>query len=424
MTTAQEAIDALAAKQGIADSVTPTNLSVTLQDLLNNEGGIIPIYSAANIPTPGGIPTLLAGKAYQIQEAMQWPAGGVVFEDRAALIDLNILNNTLTMSGTGTMMHGVGSAFLYGLVLDAPDGGQLYDFDDPVGGEKSIIIESNQNLTCGKVGTFNDHAVTVLDLFRVQDCDEGLTFTGANKFVHSISRAAITTTVGAGFVAVDQTDMKTVFLEYDLHVMSGPAGSVAYSGLPNSGNIQPGNVANVIGNDIIGGMTTLQGLDDDDVGYRFVGTSQVKDSTLFGSGYITTSATTVILSGVEVVLAGTYTQSGVATQADIDAAGTIKAKNIVPTRAVATAIAVIDHVGGGADSYLFEIQKNEGGLGAWVGIPESSIQKTFQGAETNTIVITGPTECVAGDEFRIVVTGILTGDDIVADNCSFTLQKI
>jgi hypothetical protein len=33
MATAQEAIDALAAKQGVTNGVTPTNLSVTLKDI-------------------------------------------------------------------------------------------------------------------------------------------------------------------------------------------------------------------------------------------------------------------------------------------------------------------------------------------------------------------------------------------------------
>ena len=36
MAAAQDAIDALAAKQGVAGSVTPTNLSVTLQDIYND----------------------------------------------------------------------------------------------------------------------------------------------------------------------------------------------------------------------------------------------------------------------------------------------------------------------------------------------------------------------------------------------------
>lgn len=387
--------------------------------------GVVPIYSSADIPTPGGIPTFLSGTTYQIQEAIpDWPTQGVVMEDRSACVDLNLLNNKLTMAGTGTMFHGSGSASLFGLVLDAPDGGQLYDFDDPVGGEKSIFIESNQNLSCGKIGTFNDHAVTVLDLFRVQDCTQGLTFTGTNKLVHSVSRAAITTAVGAGFVAIDQTNMVTAFLEYDLHLLSGPAGSVAYGGLANSGNMQAGNVGSVLENKILGGMTTLQGLSDDDEGYRYVSTSQVKDSTILGSGYITAETATTISDGTDEIIAGTYTQSEQATQAAIDATGVITTSNRIPSRAIISAIMVTDKPAGGVDNYIFRIQRDAGGLGSWVDIPETIIPKAFQGAETSTVALKGPTVAEADDDFRIVVRGNGTTNPITVKSNIFTIEKI
>ena len=52
MATAQEAIDALAAKQGVPDSVTPTNLSATLQDIYDdpNEAAIV---SGVNVQQVG-----------------------------------------------------------------------------------------------------------------------------------------------------------------------------------------------------------------------------------------------------------------------------------------------------------------------------------------------------------------------------------
>lgn len=387
-------------------------------------GGVVPIKVAADIPTPAGIPTFLEGTTYQIQEAIpDWPILGVFVEDRAACVDLNMLNNTLTMAGTGAMFHGSGDVLLDGLVLDCPDG-KYYDFDDPVGGTKVCIIKNNQNKTCAKIGTFDNHAITVIDFFKVDDATQGLTFTGANKIVHSVSRAAITTTEGAGFAAIDQTNMVTRFLEYDLHVLSGPAGSVAYSGLANSGNMQAGSVGNVLGNEIFGGMTTLSGLDDNDDGYKFLSTSGVKDSTVFGSGYITTEAATDILDGADTPIAGTYTQSASAVQADIDVAGVITTSNRIPTRMMAISIMVIDKTGGGTDSYIFRIEKDAGGLGSWVGLPESIIGKTFQGAGTQTVALKAPTESVSSDKFRIVVRGSGTTEDIIAKSNLFTIEKL
>lgn len=404
--------------------LTTTTLVGRLSKEGFNDNGVVPIYTSSDIPTPGGIPTFLSGTTYQIQEAISdWPTQGVVMEDRSACVDLNMLNNTLTMAGTGTMFHGSGDVYLYGLVLDCPDG-QYYDFEDPVGGQKVAIILQNQNKTCAKIGTFDNHAITVLDFFKVDDADQGLTFSGVNKFVHSISRTAISTTVGAGFIAVDQTSMVTSFLEYDLHTILGPAGSVAYSGLPNSGNMAAGSVGTIAGNNIVGGMTTLSGLDEKDVGYKYTNTSQVNDSTVLGAGYITTEETTTILDGTDVIIEGVYTQSTSSVQADIDAAGVITARNLISSRVMVVSIIVIDHVGGGTDSYIFRIQKDAGGLGTWVDIPEAVIPKTFQGAETNTIVLKGPTEAVDGDEFRVVVRGVGTTDSLIAKYNLFTIEKI
>lgn len=391
-------------------------------NLFGNDG-VVKIYNASQLPRPLGIPTLLAGKTYQQQESIpDWPPEGVVMEDRSAFVDLNMVNNTITMAGTGDMFHGSGDVLLDGLVLDCPDG-QFYNFDDPVGGEKLVIIKNNQNKSCAKVGTLNDHAITVVDFFKVDDADQGFTFSGANKVVHSVSRTAIRTTVGAGFKAIDQTTMVTAFLDYDSHNLFGPAGSVAYSGLANSGNMQAGSVGNVADNTISGGMSTLSGLDENDLGYNYKSTSQVKDSTILGAGYITTEASTTVADGTDDIIAGTYTQSLSATQATIDAAGVITASNIIPSRVMAIAILEVDHPGGGVKSYSFRLQRDAGGVGSWVDIPESVIPKSFQGAETQSITLKGPSESLAGDKFRVVVRGVGTTDSITAKANIFTIEK-
>jgi len=83
MATAQEAIDALAAKQGVVDSVTPTNLSVTLQDIYNDpndDPNVIIVTEAADFGVIDGSKTYRISGFVDITGAgvnLEIPAGGI-----------------------------------------------------------------------------------------------------------------------------------------------------------------------------------------------------------------------------------------------------------------------------------------------------------------------------------------------------------
>jgi hypothetical protein len=85
MATAQEAIDALAAKQGVADSVTPTNLSVTLQDIYNDpndDPNVIIVTEADDFGVIDG------SKTYRISGFVDITGSGVNLEVPAGGINL------------------------------------------------------------------------------------------------------------------------------------------------------------------------------------------------------------------------------------------------------------------------------------------------------------------------------------------------
>ena len=420
----QDQIDSAAnlAEASLQEFAGPINFNARVN--LFGNGGVVPIYSSADIPTPGGVPTFLTGVTYEIQNPIpDWPSQGVLMEDFSCCFDKNMIGNTITMSGTGTMFYGTGSVYLRGLALDCPDG-QFYDFVSSVDGEGIAIIEKNQNLTCAKVGNFGNHAITVMDFCKVDDAAQGLTFSGVNKQVHSVSRVAIFTTEGAGFVAIDQGSMVTAFLEYDLLTMAGGPGSVAFKGLPNSGNVGPSSVATFTGNNVLGAMTTLDGISEDDVGYSFKSVSGVKDSSVIGGGFITITQTTAITDGVDTLIAGIYSQYSEATQTDLSASGIITTLNRIPARSVISAVMEIDKLGSGTDTIGFKIQKDAGTTGTWVDIEGAGTEKVFQGAVTQTVSLRSIVEASANDSFRIVAYGVGTNDDIIANSSAFNLLKI
>lgn len=380
-------------------------------------GGVAPnkevvINSAGDIPIVGSVPTFLADTTYIIGNAISdWPTQGVECQDTVAVFDPNMLGNKLTMSGTGTMLYGSGNVYLRGLTLDCPNG-QFYDFNDPVGGVKLAILERNQNISCAKIGVFDNHFVTAIDFFKVDAAAQGLELKGVNKSVQSISRAAFVGTT-ATFVGIDQTTMVTGFLDYSRLTFVGTTpGSVAISGLPNSGNMAPGTVGSIIDFTVLGAITTLSGLSEDDTGYKFNNIPQVKDSTILGEGYITTSAATTVLNGTAVQVAGTFTDSSNSAQVNVATDGALTMLNRIPARVDVGALLEIDKPGGGTDTYEFKLQTDVGA--GWVDLPESVVTKTFQGASTQTVVLGGVSIGVDTDMFRVVVIGVGTTSPITA----------
>lgn len=85
MATAQEAIDALAAKQGVTNSVTPTTLSQTLQDIYNDpsdDPNVIIVTEAAHFGVIDG------SKTYRISGFVDLTGSGVNLEVPAGGINL------------------------------------------------------------------------------------------------------------------------------------------------------------------------------------------------------------------------------------------------------------------------------------------------------------------------------------------------
>lgn len=315
-----------------------------------------------------------------------------------------------------------------GVAFNTPDGvsWEMRDFGYSVPngsvfdsvGSGVFFSSSSRCYICDKVGTFAGSGVATVAFSNsvfVNIKTSGLRLTGAftqlsmrANFMIASSPLKIIDWTGATF-----ENMEILNLE-----PRGPVGTESISGDGDS-NILGTAVAAIRDSNLdFGGITPLGGtLTPDDAGYSYT-SSGVLNSKLVGHCYVTTPQTTNITAGVEVIIAGIFTEGSATSQTTCAPNGIITTLNKVKDHVQVSFEIDTDKIGGGADSYSFRLKKIpiSTGIAEDISPPKSP---TLSGSGTRAVTLNSPSTSIAGDQFYITVEGIGTNDDLLSPSINF-----
>lgn len=284
----------------------------------NRSLNTIIVSSLADLP-----PADSSGDRYlQDFKTYKLAANVTVPEDMIAGIDnmitsVNFNAYTLAYSGTGTMLTGVDKdIFIDGLKLDAPNGGEYFNFSDTVAQTHVFNMQNCIGVSAGKYGTFTDLLGVNINNANCLDADDGLTITGPDNFVVSLTRFFIDMTgnvASPGPIGLDLGTSVSDNIALRDVIMQGGANATGISGLPNSGNVTAGEVATVESCAFVGGIVPLAGITEDDIRWVFANSANVKDTEpdALASMNGNATATTIAAPSTPVLVAGTWTEQDV-----------------------------------------------------------------------------------------------------------------
>jgi len=399
-----------------------TDLQQQFEDTTPNN--VVEINSEGDFPAPSGGVITLEAKTYNIGDSIT-TSNRFVMVDGTVITGNNPFAFPFTYTGTGTMFTGVNSSSGFDFILLNAPSGQLFDFSSTLGNGSTFGLNVVTVASCAKFGTFENLRsvnITNVNSFNVE---QGITLSGTGNWERvAISRFGATTNK-PDFIALDLSNSVLLSAEVDNLNVIGVPGAVGVSGLANSANITSGSVFSISSSEFLGGMTTLGGsLNANDTGFSYDVVSGVIASKVIGHCYIATSQSTDISSGVEVPVAGVFTQGAESSQSTTSSTGVIKTLNRIEKRGTVSTSIDIDKIGGGTDDYLFRIKKDVGGLGTTIENVDGAFTSiALSGGGSDSIYIFAPTRFADGDEFYITVEGIGTNDDIVAVTQGFEVTE-
>jgi hypothetical protein len=274
----------------------------------------------------------------------------------------NIFGPTFTYTGVGTLFTGVDVNFdIRDIRLDAPNGGQLFDFSDTVGASVIFNCTSVSALNCGKWGTFNDLlSIIHTNSSCIVDCKDGVSILGTNINILSFTRFALLNTSVSGFVGIDLGTAVIINPEYDnLFLLSTDAAGIGISGLANGGNMPAGVVAPVMRSNFVGAITPLQNITVNDIRWEFSGNSGVAETKTDAEAILATPETVTINTiGVFEPVAGVNWASSIANRFTVSAAGLITYVSEEDIDVAIICSSTVEKVAGGADQICTRIAIN------------------------------------------------------------------
>jgi hypothetical protein len=273
-----------------------------------------------------------------------------------------------------------------------------------------VIAASGRIATIQSVDVYFAEAAVMLGA-------QGILFSGANNglFYCSASRmqsTAVTNLVDFGTSV--WSIVTSVVIDF-----RGVAGTTAIAGLASSGNISVSGSGQFANCTVQTGLIAQSGIDSADERWRFESNFGIPDSQTIVMGYITTPATTNVISGTDVQIAGTWTTNADSSRASFDATGVCTFTNNEEERGDVHVTFTAEKVSGSLQSYQFKIQKNTGS--GWTDVEGAQKTASVTSGATSSITIIAIARYVDGDQFRIVVNGVGTADDIDVTVTNFVI---
>lgn len=292
----------------VNDLIQITNTGITLPTTK-----AVVVNQESDMPAPiGGIITFEEDTAYVISNNVT-TANEMILQEGTSVVSFGKAGPMLTYSGTGTMFTSVdANCVINNLHYDCPLA-KAHDHSDTTGNNVIVNISNSRLMSCDDYGDFDSMGFAVIfnsDCF--DNTTKGPKFTGTGWNLISINRFAITSLSGS-YVGVDLNSSVSDVIELDDLIVTGPAGAVGVTGLPNSGNITVGNLATIINCNFPGDITPITNIDPViDVRWESLGNDGIGDSrddsliSIQGNA----SETVIAVTGTPVKMVGTWVDEG------------------------------------------------------------------------------------------------------------------
>lgn len=203
-------------------------------------------------------------------------------------------------------------------------------------------------------------------------------------------------------------------------IFEGVAGSTAVAG--QGGNVNVVGSASFTGCIVSSGILGVSGISVNDTKYEFQGNRGIPNSSTICFAYIDPDATTSVIDGTFVQLAGTWNRAAASSRCTVDAGGEVLFENPEQLKdAVTCSVSAHKVSGGGSADYIFEVEKSTDGGTVWIAVEGMTKSVTLLSTNSSAISWTGITDHINGDKFRITVSGIGTGIDIVAETAQLVI---
>lgn len=268
---------------------------------------VIYVAEEADFPTQDATTiTLEAGKIYMFTATFS-TAKKFTVQDGAKLTSFNFFSPVLTYTGTGSMFTGTDASFSIRECRISCPSAQVFNFTDTVGGVFYFLMYDMQILEATKFGTFNNMLTVLIQGSSGLDIDDGISLSGANMNIFSISKLFIAST-SATFEGIDFGTAIISTIEVDDFIPAGPAGSIGIKGAASSGNVPTGNLATVAGCGFSSVTTPLSGIATNDIRWRFTRNAGVRDTIIDAMLSLTANATATTIATIStpVLVAGTW----------------------------------------------------------------------------------------------------------------------
>lgn len=281
-------------------SLEALNGVITIASLSRSADNRVYINSASDFPDAiSGVIFCAANTEYYIGSSVtvasrfDLSAGNVVFSGPGTI-------SSLIYTGEGDMFSGVdvGSAVFKGLNLSQPNalaGDALWSFSDTSSPLSIVNISSIRVDACDTIAIFQNIIGVTVDIVAVFNANNGILIDGSGFGTLSLAKILVISS-SASFVGIDLgINVFNAFEASNVQFIA-PIGSIGISGLDDSGNIPPNQIASITSCEFIGGITALDGLNDNDVRYLFFGNSGIQDTRASALSYLTANATPTVIS--------------------------------------------------------------------------------------------------------------------------------
>jgi hypothetical protein len=395
--------------------VNATETAVEFADpagLLNT----IIVNEESDFPAPfAGVITLADNTTYWLKDSFSMTSR-IVFGANTSLVGDSQDRSTITFTGTGafiTALNNNVTVFNCSIICTAND---LFDITGTGAEQVSLGFFRASCLTPGSISDISLFAAQRCSFFYYSSGSFLVSGTG-NTFALNFTRFQDTATFAPTFIDL-QSSVWEAILVSDSQFFSDVT-ATAIEGLPSDGNLTSLGRAVIANSFFRGTVIPTSGITVDDEKYRFTGNVGAQDSKAIAFGYITVPATTTIVDGSYVAIAGTWTEQPNTSRAAVAANGEITLSNLDKEAFTLSSTFTVSKNGGGTASYTFAIEEDVGaGFAAVAGTEKTVILS----AATSSVTIFGLAEGVTGNKLRLSVRGNGTVDTVDATVSQFLVE--
>lgn len=414
-----DSADTPASYSGQSLKVVRVNAGETALEFADPAGitNTVIVTTESDFPAPSaGVITLAANTTYLIKDSFSLSDPLSFANAGSVLLGDSITRSTITYTGTGAVLRSVGeniacrnigiTALTQTLLSVAGDGTTQVAFNNC---QLTFLIGGLSSA----VALFVSHQTSFFNLGTV-----GLTFSGTcNTLAVNFTRHQDINSVGSKFIDLGSSTWEAILLS-DTQFIS-TAAAIAVEGLPSNGNLTTDGRAILSNCFVQGSVTAVSGITIDDNKWRFTGNVGVQDSKPIAFGYISTPATTNILDGSFVPIAGTWTEQAFTSRAVVASNGEITVSNLETQSFTIAVTLTATKVSGSTASYTFRTEEDTGGGFLVVEGSTKTVNISTTGA---SITLFGLTEAITGDKLRIAIQGNGTADDLNVDVSQFLIE--